>query len=205
MHNWRLEKQREKYEEAGIKFDKTPEDEKRYVTFMLQRPHQTRATGVSEWYTPPEIIGAARQVMGSIMVDPASCEEANKIIKADTYYTKEDDGLSKDWTGTVWMNPPYSQPLVSKFCDKFIERKMIGAITQGCVILNNATETKFLQKMLVCCTAICLIKGRVKFLDAEGNIVNSSPLQGQIILYFGPHRDKFAKVFNKFGVVFDAR
>ena len=107
--------------------------------------------------------------------------------------------------GTVWMNPPYSQPLVSKFCDKFIERKMIGAITQGCVILNNVTETKFLQKMLVCCTAICLIKGRVKFLDAEGNIVNSSPLQGQIILYFGPHRDKFAKVFNKFGVVFDAR
>jgi len=28
--------------------------------------------------------------------------------KCDTYYTREQDGLARRWTGRVWCNPPYS-------------------------------------------------------------------------------------------------
>jgi phage N-6-adenine-methyltransferase len=28
--------------------------------------------------------------------------------KCDTYFTREDDGLTRPWTGRVWCNPPYS-------------------------------------------------------------------------------------------------
>src|SRR2546430_17584816 len=63
----------------------------------------------NEWYTPSKYIETAREVLGSIDLDPASCELANRTVKADKYYTKEDDGLSKEWHGNVWLNPPYGK------------------------------------------------------------------------------------------------
>jgi len=39
-----------------------------------------------EWYTPPETIALAREVMGGIDLDPASSEMAQGWIQAETYY-----------------------------------------------------------------------------------------------------------------------
>lgn len=66
-------------------------------------------SGNVEYYTDPKITAAARAVMGSIDLDPASCAFANKSIKASTIFTKDDDGLSKSWFGNVWMNHPFSR------------------------------------------------------------------------------------------------
>ena len=41
----------------------------------------------NEWYTPEWVCNKVREVMGSIELDPASCEYANKFVKADNYYT----------------------------------------------------------------------------------------------------------------------
>jgi hypothetical protein len=83
--------------------------------------------------------------------------------------------------------------------NKFEEKE----INQACVLVNNATETNFYQNMLKCCTAVCFIKGRVKFIDKSGN-GTGAPLQGQTILYFGMNRNKFAQCFKKFGVILNA-
>lgn len=40
-------------------------------------------------------------------------------VPTDKYYTEAEDGLSQDWIGCVWMNPPYSSP--TPWVDKFIE------------------------------------------------------------------------------------
>ena len=39
-------------------------------------------------------------------------------VPTDKYYTEQDDGLSQDWSGKVWMNPPFSKP--SPWVEKFI-------------------------------------------------------------------------------------
>jgi len=164
------------------------------------KPHIGQATGENEWFSPPEYTEAARAVMGGIDLDPASCEAANRTVQADRFYTIEDDGLTQLWAGRVWMNPPYSQPLIGKFTDKLVENIEAGSVEQACVLVNNATETGWFQPMLEVCSSICLMRGRVKFLDATGQDTGA-PLQGQAVLYFGNNVSRFREVFSTFGVI----
>lgn len=168
--------------------------------------HVAHATGENEWYTPPEYTDAARRVMGGIDLDPASSDIANKSVKATAYYTEEDDGLAWDWEGRIWMNPPYAQPLISHFCEKLTWDLDNGFIIEAITLTNNATETKWYQGMASRCSAKCEPAGRIKFIDKDGN-PGGAPLQGQVILYFGPSTkvDKFAAEFSKFGMIFYAR
>ena len=162
--------------------------------------HVAQSTGETEWDTPSEFIQAARQVMGKIDVDPASNERANKRIHADKFYTMEDSGLNKTWHGNVWMNPPYSQPLITQFCNLIVEKYKNNEIKQACILVNNATETNFFQNMLSICIAICFIRGRVKFIDKAGNS-SGAPLQGQSILYLGNNLKGFIQEYETFGII----
>lgn len=165
-----------------------------------QKPHVSYNSGNNEWYTPAEYIHAARDVMGSIDLDPASSELANKTVNADTYYTAEDDGLTKEWFGHVWMNPPYSSDLIGKFADKLTSHYQNGDLEEAIVLVNNATETNWFQTLLENCLAVCFLKHRVKFIDTEGN-PSGAPLQGQAILYFGNQPAHFGERFKEFGVI----
>jgi len=156
-------------------------------------------SGNNEWYTPPEYIEAARAVMGDIDCDPASSDIANAAIKAKTYYTAADDGLSKEWRGRVWMNPPYAQPLITEFCETLASRTDT-TVSEACVLVNNATETGWYSALLNKARAVCFIKGRIKFIDVNGK-ASGAPLQGQTVLYFGNNTDGFTRHFGRFGKV----
>ena len=56
--------------------------------------------------------------MGGIDLDPASSDIAQQTVKTTRYYTIVDDGLSHDWSGRVWLNPPYAKTLVELFTEK---------------------------------------------------------------------------------------
>lgn len=165
-------------------------------------PHVTHNSGQNEWYTPGYLIEAARRVMGSIDFDPASSEIANQTVRANAYYTIYTDGLSQDWRGNVWLNPPYSQPDIGYFVDKLIAEQ--GQIDQICILVNNATETTWFQSLLGIAQRVCLLRGRVKFLDAQLQ-PNGAPLQGQAVLYAGPNLRRFGDVFTEFGAILDVR
>src|SRR3990167_611347 len=162
--------------------------------------HVANNSGENEWYTPPKLIEAARQAMGGIDTDPASSDKANETVQANVYFTKDDDGLTKTWGGNVWMNPPYSQGLVDNFSEAIITKFKNGEIQQACVLVNNATETRWFQRMASKCSVMCLIMGRIKFLDETGTQANT-PLQGQIILYFGVNSEQFCASFQQFGLI----
>ena len=162
-----------------------------------KKAHVSYNSGENEWYTPINIIESARAVLGVIDLDPASNPVANEIVKAEKFYTKEDDGLSFSWFGNVWINPPYAQPLIQDFANKIISER--DNCNQLIVLVNNATETKWFQCLMQKADAVCFPKGRVKFWNPDK--VSATPLQGQSIIYFGHNISKFLQEFKAYGFV----
>lgn len=160
-------------------------------------PHVAQNTGESEWYTPFEYIACAKAVMGTIDLDPASSDIANKTVGAKKYFTFEDDGLSKEWSGRIWMNPPYSAELIRLFISKYSEEVKSGNVTEGMVLVNNATETQWFNELVYVSNAVLFPSGRIKFLDPNGK--PGAPLQGQALVYFGPNLKAFVSNFSDFG------
>ncbi len=153
------------------------------------KPHVANNSGNHEWYTPPEFINAANRVMGQIDLDPASSKAANKTVKAKKFYTVEQDGLTKKWAGTVWMNPPYAHPLIAKFTSKLAESLRSGDVTHAIAMVSNGTETEWWQDLARVSTSLCFPKTRVKFLGPAGKAIGS-PLQGNSV-YFGDEPSVF--------------
>jgi ParB family chromosome partitioning protein len=166
----------------------------------LKPTHVGHNSGENEWYTPERFLDAAREAMGGIDCDPASSVAANKTVKADVFFTKKQDGLARKWRGKVFMNPPYSQPLIGAFAEAVCDKLKSGEIERAIVLVNNATETVWFQRMLSVADAVCFVKGRVKFLDAAGGAVGA-PLQGQAILCLGGDKNGFLARFSEFGQV----
>lgn len=179
----------------------TAEQVEQAVEAVKSRPHVANNSGDNEWYTPKEYIEAARQVLGTIDLDPASNPLANEIVQAAYFYTAEDSGLDKDWFGTVWMNPPYESGLIGQFAEKLCDYYACGRVIGAIVLVNNATETRWFQSIAEQASAACFPKGRVKFWHPRKVAV---PLQGQAILYLGPNGKEFARAFSHFGFCMEA-
>lgn len=152
----------------------------------------------NEWYTPVEYIEAARRVMGSIDLDPASNHEAQEFIKAGNYYTKETNGLAQVWIGNVWLNPPYADPLpwVSKLIDSYTD----GDITEAILLVNTANSPEWSRLLWHSGHAVCLLSKRVRFWrpdreDAKGTA------QDQMIWYIGNDPTEFEAVFSAYGAI----
>lgn len=177
--------------------EKNPEKQKAKAEEAVKKPHVSHNSGDNEWYTPPEILRAADEVMGGIDLDPASSTTANKAVNAKRFYSQEDDGLKQAWNGNVWMNPPYAQPLCKHFCVKLSNEYKAGNISQACVLVNNATETEWFSELASIATAIVFPRGRIKFVKPEGN--PGAPLQGQAIIYIGNNKVEFLNRFKSFG------
>jgi ParB family chromosome partitioning protein len=157
--------------------------------------------------TPEYIIRAARAVMGGIDLDPASCEEANKIVQADTYYTKEDDGLTMPWFGRVWLNPPFSQPACAQFVEKAINAYHNRVIKEG-IILVNVSTGKWYHKLLEWCLVVYPKhhpwhpNARIEFYPLPGNTGGmNNNAYGQGIFYLGRNTERFLNIFAEFCTV----
>lgn len=159
----------------------------------------------NEWYTKSIYIEAAREVMGGIDLDPASCEMANRVVQAPTYYTQQDNGLLKPWYGRIWLNPPYGRAKGSKdgkaishqqaFAERLQLEYSIGNIEQAVLLsLGNPNSTWFQPFFDF---SMCFYRGHLPFYRPDGTEGDFGfPLA---FVYLGAHEDRFISTFSRFG------
>lgn len=175
---------------------------------LTERVQEDEELSSDEYYTPEYIIDAARDVLGEINLDPASCERAQDVVQADTYYDKEDNGLNRDWLGKVWLNPPFSkpQPFVMKLIDEYEAENIEAAI----ILVNNSTETRWGQALLSR-YPVCFVgangerRSRISFWRQTPEEPEKSNRYSQMIFYLGKESQKFTNVFSQFGPILERK
>ena len=150
----------------------------------------------NEHYTPGLYIEAARDVMGEIDLDPASCAKANKIIKAKKFFAETDDGLKHQWMGNIWLNPPYGG-IAANFVSKLMDEFAATHVKQAIVLVNaHCTDTIWFQSLWD--GILCFTDHRIDF---YGDLTRSGSTHGSVFAYFGKNEDGFTKLFSEFGAV----
>ncbi len=131
----------------------------------------------NEWYTPKEIIAS----LGEFDLDPASSLEAFRLNhSAKKIYTKQENGLSREWDGRVWLNPPYSSPLLQEFLLK------MATHSNGIALVFSKIEAKWFHDIVLNrATAIKLLYDRIQFLRADG-IRGMQPRNASMLVAYGP-------------------
>lgn len=110
-----------------------------------------------EWYTPPEIIRA----LGEFDLDP--CAPCHGFYTAERCFDRFDDGLKQDWFGRVWLNPPYSHPLIDKFLKRMAEHG------NGIVLLFDRMDSALWHDVIFpTADAMLVMRGRVRFINQDG-------------------------------------
>lgn len=189
--------------------EETYERQRRQETYIKDKSRREQALNAihssesNEWYTPPQYVTVARELMGGIDLDPASSAAANQTVQADFIYTIDDDGLKQDWYGRVWLNPPYgyseqnNESNQALWSAKLIEAYTAGNVTEAVLLVNAATSTQWFQALWN--YPICFTDHRIRFLKPIGEAY--SPTTGSALVYFGANVAGFAKAFCVFGAV----
>lgn len=130
-----------------------------------------------EWFTPKELVEA----LGEFDLDP--CEPVRLLWRlAKRGFNKYDDGLSQSWGGQnvrVWLNPPYSQPLLDQFVKKMVEHG------NGIMLTFARVDNRLFQgTILPNCDGILFLRHRVRFYMQDGTR-GGSPGSGSCLIAFG--------------------
>lgn len=125
-----------------------------------------------DWLTPPGLLEA----LGPFDLDPCASQH-QPWRTAAAQFTIEDDGLSREWHGRVWCNPPYGP-----HAEKFLKR--MAAHGNGIALIFARTETRAFQEW--CwkkADAMLFIAGRIKFHLPGGSAAGPAGAPSVLVAY----------------------
>jgi phage N-6-adenine-methyltransferase len=136
-----------------------------------------------EWETPDWFFQLVDHVTGySFTLDVCASFKNTKCCK---YFSVKENGLLQDWANNIcWMNPPYSQS--DLWVKKAYEESQKDNTIVVC-LLPARTDTRRFHDYCMKASDIYFVKGRIKFLDMDGNVRNS-PAFPSIVVIFKKHK-----------------
>lgn len=137
------------------------------------------STGKDDWETPDEVFNYFNSLYHFNL--DAAANATNH--KTPTWFGEQADGtfvngLVQDWSGkTIWLNPPYSNPLQKNFIQKALEAASEDS-TVVC-LLPARTDTHLWHNFVMRADEVYFIKGRLQFKGAEA----SAPFPSCVVVF----------------------
>lgn len=139
--------------------------------------HEQSIGATDEWYTPPHVFEALGCFFHVDVASPG--QHIVPWIPADNYYTAKDDGLSLDWYGRVWMNPPFGgRNALTPWLRKFFTH------ANGIALTPDRTSAPWWQEFAPHADLILFVAPKLKFIGPDGK-PGSSPAQGTCLMAKG--------------------
>lgn len=137
--------------------------------------HEPSIGQSDDWYTPLSIFDALGLTFD---LDPCSPGPSH-WVPARKVYTKADDGLSQEWQGLVWMNPPFGGrhghvPWLQRFL----------AHANGVAVVRAYTSAGWFHDLAVRAETMLFPRGKTKFIRPDGS-VGTAPGHGVVLLGMG--------------------
>lgn len=124
------------------------------------------------WATPQDFFDKLNEEFHFTLDAAAITENA----KCEKYFTPEDDGLSQDWEGIVWCNPPYCRQ-TGKWVKKAYEESQNGATVV--MLLPCRPDVSWFHDYILGKAEIRFIRGRLKF----GGSKNAAPFPSMVVIF----------------------
>lgn len=144
-------------------------------TFPMSNNFVDKSCKSTVYITPTKYLDPVRIYFGGTIPFDIATEPSNPA-KADKFWTKEDDALSKDWPDEAFLNPPYGKVMkiwtdkIAMECGK--GKTVIALLPCGARFSTRYWQKDILQRDL---TSICFVKGRIPFLRPDGTKAKSNP------------------------------
>ena len=97
--------------------------------------------------------------------------------KCARYFTPDDNGLTKEWKGVCWMNPPYGRA-IKDWVKKAYDSSQVGC--KVVCLLPARTDTAWWHDYCMK-GSITFIRGRLRF----GGSKNGAPFPSAIVIFNG--------------------
>lgn len=123
-----------------------------------------------EWATPQDLFDKLNAEF-HFTLDPCATPENAKCAN---FYTKEQDGLTKNWGGqTVFCNPPYGRE-IAKWVKKASEEEAITVM-----LIPARTDTRWFHDYIYGKQEVRFLQGRLCF----GNANDPAPFPSMIVIF----------------------
>jgi|SRR5215212_564678 len=138
----------------------------------------------SEWQTP-KLLFDSLHVEFNFQLDP--CTTKDNPLGTKRFYTKEDNGLEKDWNGNVFVNPPYNREIEKWLIKQHNEHVLNDKAKTIVFLLPVRSDTKWFHGFIYDNETqkfyddveVRFIKGRLKFENAK----NTAPFPSMIVIF----------------------
>lgn len=132
------------------------------------------SSATEDWATPDDLFNRLDAEFG-FDLDVCAAEWNHKTPR---FFDKAVDGLSQEWSGVCWMNPPYGRE-IGKWMRKALESARGGA-TVVCLVparTDTAWWHDYADK-----GEVRFLRGRVKFVSPNGP-QQSAPFPSAVVVF----------------------
>ena len=137
--------------------------------------HQSARAKSTTWLTPRNILDA----LGTFDLDPCAAPSPRPWPTAERHIELPEDGLTAEWVGSVWLNPPYGQE-TWRWLDRLADHG------DGVALVFARTETQgFFAQVWEKATACLFLRGRLFFCREDGVPASANAGAPSVLVAYG--------------------